>query len=99
MKNKSAMQKHYEGKIIEFQKHVKNLENKNSDYYTEIRRLQKENNTLKQENQQQKEWIERLLQYTELSEKDIKIACEKDKNLSQMFGLFNQLGVLTRGVY
>lgn len=32
--------------------------------------------------EQQRDWIERLLQYTELSKEDIKTACEKDKALA-----------------
>jgi len=99
MKSKlTAKEKHLQDKIVKLQKDNNILEDKFKECNVENRKIKLDNIKLQKENQQQKEWIERLLQYTELSEKDIKIACEKDKNLSQMFGLFNQLGALTRGV-
>lgn len=40
---------------------------------------------------QQKEWIDRLLEYTELSEDDIKQLIEKDKKTAEIIGNFRSL--------
>ena len=48
------------------------------------------------ENQQLKDWIDRLLEYTELSKEDIAAACEKDKKMKEsadmMLSLFKMTG-------
>jgi len=93
MKSKlTAKEKHLQDKIVQLQKDNNMLVNKFKECNTENRKLKLDNTRLQEENQQQEEWIERLLQYIELSEKDIKIACEKDKELVSMFRLFNRLG-------
>ena len=43
-----------------------------------------------------KDWIERLLQYTELSKEDVKKACEKDKAIAGLLDLF---GIVKNGGY
>ena len=94
MKSKlTAKEKHLQDKIVQLQKDNNMLVNKFKECNTENRKLKLDNTRLQEENQQQEEWIERLLQYTELNEKDIKIACEKDKELFQMFGFINKLNV------
>ena len=47
--------------------------------------------TLSTENQQLKDWIERLLEYTELSQEDIKQACEKDKRMGETAQMLSAL--------
>jgi hypothetical protein len=42
-----------------------------------------------------KDWIERLLEYTQLTEDDIKKVCEADKRRSELFetlGIFSKIG-------
>ena len=46
---------------------------------------------LETENAQLKDWVERLLEYTELSKEDIKAVCEKDKRLGESLKLFEKL--------
>ena len=76
---------------VKFEKMRSSLQkkiNKYFEYETQLRHekaeLEGQVRTLQAEVEQQKEWIERLLQYSELSLEDIKKACEKDKAVGDL---------------
>lgn len=48
------------------------------------------------ENAQLHDWVDRLLEYTELSKEDIKQACEKDKEIRSTLKSFIQMAGMIR---
>lgn len=78
----SAAEKHFQKKIIELKSKIKHYEDQLSYSNKKNIELTVKTHNLEEENRQLKEWIERLLEYTELDKKDIRIACEKDKNIA-----------------
>lgn len=87
-----AAQKHFEGKKIELEKQIKALTARVSEQNKTISEQRGQIDALSSENQQLKEWIERLLEYTELSKEDIKAACEKDKKIASAMSVFGLFG-------
>ena len=87
-----ASQKHFEGKKIELEKQIKVLTARVSEQNKTISEQRGQIDALSSENQQLKEWIERLLEYTELSKEDIKAACEKDKKIASAMSVFGLFG-------
>ena len=87
-----AAQKHFEGKKIELEKQIKALNARVSEQNKTISEQRGQIDALSSENQQLKEWIERLLEYTELSKEDIKAACEKDKKIASAMSVFGLFG-------
>ena len=87
-----AAQKHFEGKKIELEKQIKALTARVSEQNKTISEQKGHQSALSSENQQLKEWIERLLEYTELSKEDIKAACEKDKKIASAMSVFGLFG-------
>ena len=87
-----AAQKHFEGKKIELEKQIKVLTSRVSEQNKTISEQRGQIDALSSENQQLKEWIERLLEYTELSKEDIKAACEKDKKIASAMSVFGLFG-------
>lgn len=74
-----AAQKHFMEREQRFNREVSYLKTLNKEYFEKIKLLEDQIITLQNENNQLKEWIERLLNYTELSKEDIKKICEADK--------------------
>lgn len=87
-----AAQRHFEGKKIELEKQIKALTARVSEQNKTISEQKGQIDALSSENQQLKEWIERLLEYTELSKEDIKAACEKDKKIASAMSVFGLFG-------
>lgn len=87
-----AAQKHFEDKKIELEKQIKALTARVSEQNKTISEQRGQIDALSSENQQLKEWIERLLEYTELSKEDIKAACEKDKKIASAMSVFGLFG-------
>lgn len=87
-----AAQKHFEGKKIELEKQIKALTARVNEQNKTISEQRGQIDALSSENQQLKEWIERLLEYTELSKEDIKAACEKDKKIASAMSVFGLFG-------
>lgn len=102
MKSKlTAKEKHLQEKIIKLQQQINKLEQNNSQYIRDNYKIKEENRNLQKVNLQQKEQIDKLLEYTELTKEDIKIACEKDKGLAKMYGMINGMGEsgILRGMF
>ena len=87
-----AAQKHFEGKRIEYEKRIKTLTAWLNEQNKTISEQKEMIHKLSSENEQLKDWIERLLEYTELSKEDIKEACEKDKKVAQAASLLGVIG-------
>ena len=87
-----AAQKHFEGKRIEYEKKLKALNARISEQNKIISEQEEKIRMISSDNEQLNDWVERLLEYTELSKEDIKEACEKDKKLSTAASLLGVLG-------
>lgn len=78
----SAAEKHFQEKEIKLRKDLQYWQDLAINRAKDIVRLEAELKDLTSKVAQQQEWIERLLEYTELDVNDIKAACEKDKSLA-----------------
>ena len=94
-KKYDAAQKHFESKRVAIKKN-RHLLDMVCELKAENRQIKSERDALQMENQQLKDWIDRLLEYTELSKEDIAAACEKDKKMKEsadmMLSLFKMTG-------
>lgn len=99
MKQKSAKDVAFEKERMKFRSRIRELENSLSTKQNQIDELSE---TLREKDQaiiQQEEWIERLLEYTEISKEDLQrlIDSEKDKaeireNISSILGIIGMTG-------
>ena len=87
-----AAEKHFEKKKAQLEKEVKYYQNTACQLRKENEKLKLENDFLKGENDRLNHWIERLLEYTELSKEDIREACEKDKHIGSVLGAVRAIG-------
>lgn len=78
-----AAEKHFEKKRIQYEKRIKDLEQQLENAHRDTRLFRSQFELVERENEELKNWVERLLEYTELSEEDIKTACEKDKKAAE----------------
>lgn len=81
-KKYNAAEKHFMKQHEKDLKKIKLLETLNKSAHSEINQLSLKVEHLELENEQLSNWVERLLEYSELSHEDIKSACEKDKKLA-----------------
>lgn len=88
-KNYTAAEKHFIKKQEQYERQIKYLHNTTTEQAASLAELTALNQKLIGENTQLKDWIDRLLVYTELSKEDIKAACGKDKKMSEFFDVFN----------
>jgi len=89
-----AAQKHFDKLAGKLRKEVADAQKECVLLSQKVEKLKAENEVLKYENQQSKDWIERLLEYTKLGEADIKIACEKDKEMASLTSVLRQFANL-----
>lgn len=83
----SAAEKHFKEKEERLRKELKYWEGRANEQSSKLLTVCEELATARATIAQQKDWIERLLQYTELDIEDIKVACEKDKKIGQAAGI------------
>lgn len=92
----NAAEKHFEKKRIQYEKRIKSLEQQLESAHRDTRHFRSKFEFLERENEELKNWVERLLEYTELSEEDIKAACEKDKKAAEALSWLNKFGVISQ---
>lgn len=90
-KNFDATEKHFEKKRIDYEKRIKCLSVALSESREQTSQYKEMYEGLRNENEQLKAWVERLLEYTELSMEDIKQACEKDKKVGEAMSMMSAL--------
>ena len=78
----TAAEKHFQEKEIKLRKNLQYWQDLAISREKHITELEAALRDMTAKVGEQQEWIERLLQYTELSQGDIKAACEKDKALA-----------------
>ena len=91
-----AAEKHFEKKRVQYEKRIKDLNQQLENAHRDTRHFRSQYEFLQRENEELKNWIERLLEYTELSKEDIIAACEKDKRAAEALSWLSQFGILSQ---
>lgn len=91
MNNKSAKDIAFERERTKLQKQKREVEEQLRDRDKTIKSLMDKISELENVIVQKDEWIERLLEYTELTKEDLKIKIEKDKASAEALKTFNSL--------
>lgn len=76
---------------------INDLQRTISNQLVEISNLSKRISELEDSVRQKDEWIHRLLEYTELSEEDMRKQIKKDKNISEVLEHINDMNNLISG--
>ena len=99
MNNKSAKDIAFERERTKLQRQKRELEEKLRDKDGIIKSLTDKVSELENIIGQKDEWIERLLEYTELTKEDLEIAIEKDKAMVKTAKTLESFMGLCRGFY
>ena len=91
MNNKSAKDIAFERERTKLQRQKREVEEQLRDRDKTIKSLTDKISELENVIIQKDEWIERLLEYTELTKEDLKIKIEKDKASAEALKTFNSL--------
>lgn len=91
MNNKSAKDIAFERERMKLQRQKRGAEEQIRDRDKTIKSLMDKISELENVVVQKDEWIERLLEYTELTKEDLKIKIEKDKASAEALKTFNSL--------
>lgn len=95
----TAAEKHFEEKAVVLRREAKRAQEHAHALLKENGLLRQQVDSLQQQTLQQQEWIERLLEYTELDQKDIVAACNKDKSMGQLLSMMGIVDRAARGAY
>ena len=76
---------------------INDLQRTISKQIAEVSNLMKRISELEENVRQKDEWIQRLLEYTELSEEDMRKQIKKDKNVSEVLEYINDMNNLIPG--
>ncbi len=95
-KNFDAAEKHFEKKRAQYEKRIKDLNQQLENAHRDTRHFRSRYEFLQRENEELKNWIERLLEYTELSKEDIKAACEKDKQAAEALSWLSRFSTASK---
>lgn len=79
----SAAEKHFEKKRVQYEKQIKSLNEQLDSAHRDTRLFRGRYELAERENEELKNWLERLLEYTELSKDDIRQTCDKDKRMAE----------------
>lgn len=90
-----AAEKHFEKKRLRYEKQIKELCKQAEYNHGEIQHLRSKCELAERENEELKNWVERLLEYTELTKDDIRKACEKDKRMAEAAEWLSKWGDLS----
>lgn len=100
MKQKqSAKDLAFEKERVKFRKKIRELESEINDLQLAVMQKDNELNIVRNELSQKEDWIRRLLEYTELSENDMKAIIDKEKSVATAMKRFGELGnILVSGM-
>ena len=91
-----AAEKHFEKKRIQYERKINDLTQQLENAHRDTRHFRSLYEFAERENEELKAWVERLLEYTELSKEDIKAACEKDKRAAAALSWLQRFGILSQ---
>lgn len=86
-----AAEKHFQKLKEKYERHIKTLYEEKCSLQNELVQVKNRVHELESETAQQKEWIERLLKYTELSKEDIAKACQTDIDKNNSRKMINSM--------
>lgn len=89
----TAAEKHFEKRRLDYEKKIAALKTSLDESNKERSCYMEKASALEAENETLRNWVERLLEYTELAKDDIRIACEKDKNIALAVGMMESFGL------
>ncbi len=81
----SAKDKAFEKERITYRQRIRQLESTISSLKVELAKIKGEVAEKDEKIRQLEDWVNRLLEYTELSEEEMKRVLEKDKTVSEVF--------------
>ena len=91
MKNKTAKDLAFDRERAKYGKRIRELETELKGKNYEIHELRYQISQLEEKCCSLQDWIDRLLEYTEMSEKDIKTIIQKDKDSAEVMKRMNGL--------
>lgn len=93
-KNWTAAEKHFQELEMNVKRESRKIEAERNQLLTINKKLMEQVEMQRTEIDRLNEWVDRLLQYTELSREDINKACERDKSITSLVELLG----LVRGI-
>lgn len=98
MKNvKSKKDIAFDKERAKYRHEINDLQRTTTKQLLEISNLSKRISELEESVRQKDEWIQRLLEYTKLSEEDMRKKIQKDKNVSEVLEHINDMNNLIAG--
>lgn len=92
-----AHEKHFKEKEIKLNREMNYLRDRCTEINNKNMQLVKENEQLKKESLDVKVKYEKLLEYSKLSDEEIKKAIHRDKSVNQLSILFNMIPSINKG--
>lgn len=89
--NKSSKDLAFDKERAKYRHEISNLQREIKENLHKIEVLNRKIFELEESIRQKDEWIKRLLEYTELSEEDIKIQIKKDRNMSELINHMQEM--------
>lgn len=100
MKQKqSAKDLAFEKERAKFRKKIRELEREINGLKLSYMQKENELRAVNSQLSQKEDWIVRLLEYTELSEDDMKAIIDKEKSVAKIAKMFNELGSAISSIY
>ena len=89
-----AAEKHFAKEREKQNKEIKSLREQLENAHRDTRLFRSRAEFYERKTEELENWVERLLEYTELSKEDIKAACEKDKSMGEALKWLRMFGGL-----
>lgn len=100
MKQKqSAKDLAFEKEREKFRKKIRALEHDVADLRVAYMQKENELRLVSSSLSQKEDWIRRLIEYTELSEEDMKTIIDKEKSIAKVTKMFGELGSAISDIY
>lgn len=99
MRKMSAKDIAFEKEGAKYRKEIRALEHDISFLRVAVMQKDNELHLLRNELEQKSDWIRRLLEYTELSEDDMRTIIDKEKNKAAVMKMFGELSGVISGIY
>ena len=100
MKQKqSAKDLAFEKERAKFRKKIRELEREINGLKLSYMQKENELRAVNSQLSQKEDWIVRLLEYTELSEDDMKAIIDKEKSVAKVANMFGELGGVISSIY
>lgn len=100
MKQKqSAKDLAFEKERAKLRKKIRELEHEINSLQLAVMQKDNELSIIRNELSQKEDWIRRLLEYTELSEEDMKAIIDKEKSVVKVVKMFGELGSVMSSIY